>query len=59
MSYIFKQMHVFTIITNFNGDTIWYSTLDRIYTTSLKSTDEGLAWFSNVIIDDLYHNLVT
>ena len=53
-------MHVLTIIiTNFNGDSIWFNTLDRLDTTFLKSTDKGLTWFSNVIIDDLYQNLVT
>ena len=49
-------MHVLTIIiTNSDCDSIWFNTTDSIQSTSLKSTDKGLAWFSNVIIDDWNH----
>ena len=55
-----QHMHVLTIIiTNFNCDLVWFNTLDRTHTTSLKSTYKGLTWFSNVVIDDWYYNLVT
>ena len=53
-------MPVLTIIvTNFDCDSIWFNTTHSIQSTSLKSTDKVLAWFSNVIIDDWYHNYVT
>ena len=49
-------MHVLTIIiTNSDCDSIWFNTTDSIQSTSLKSTDKGLAWFSNVIIPDWHH----
>ena len=51
-------MHVLTvIIANFNCDLIWFNNTDGIHSTFLKSTEEGLAWFSNVIIDYCYHKL--
>ena len=46
-------MHVLTIIiANFDCDSIWFNAMNRICSTSLKSTDKGLARFSNIIIDD-------
>ena len=49
-------MHVLTIIiTNLDCDSIWFNTTDSIQSTSLKSTDEGLTRFSNVIIPYWYH----
>ena len=45
------------IIMNFNSDSI--NTLDITQSLYLKSTDKGLGWFSNVVIEDLYYNFVT
>ena len=53
------HMHVLTIIiTDFNCDSIWFNTTHGNLSTSFKSTDKGLARFSNVIIDDWYQKWV-